>query len=297
MTEKCTAQHCDNRDVEKAPFEAYGDSDAVVAALEADLLDLRGSHGRFTLRKFMKAAALRYICGGNDVLDGYLTFRRELQRYVQEGTRDEAAAAISITAPADTVLDRLEHVVGALPQDGLIRDQRTGRRWSDDGIRLIARDLVHLADNDGRLGNEFLVIEATGDSTNGLDLTLSHIALDGLERAPMSFQILIPVYDGNDVVEAHEYLSTTLDEIPCDEAVIDEHRQRRHHVHLDLADVVPEDVEPGDALYVISLTGFDSPMRTVVFRDNSNLAPAMRLHFTTYRNQTTIDLIRSIESR
>lgn len=85
--------------MEKALSEAYGDNDAVVAALEADLLDLRGSYGRLTFRKFMKAAALRYVCGGNDVLDGYLTFQRELQRYVQEGSRDEAAAAISISAP------------------------------------------------------------------------------------------------------------------------------------------------------------------------------------------------------
>lgn len=56
----------------------------------------------------------------------------------------------SLSAPADTVLDRLQLTAEALSPDEDWRDQRTARRWSDAGMPTIAQDLVYFAQVAGR---------------------------------------------------------------------------------------------------------------------------------------------------
>lgn len=141
MTKKCTSE--------------------LIAAVHADLVALRGAHGRLTVQKFSQYMALRLVCGGGDLLEAYLAFERELRRYATEGNRNEAAA-LSISAPMKTVLDRLEEVVSLLDDTGEGRDQRTARRWSDQGFTTIATEMVHVAEVRGRLGNELLTIELFG---------------------------------------------------------------------------------------------------------------------------------------
>src|SRR5699024_3659348 len=72
---------------------------------------------------------------------------------------------LSMLAPADLLLDRLEYVVEHFEDDlGEVRDQRTGRRWSDRGMPVVATDLVRFATLSGLFGRESLNIELSGDT-------------------------------------------------------------------------------------------------------------------------------------
>src|SRR5690554_5842091 len=84
----------------------FGDKEQLTTAVYEELLALRGAHGTLTVEKFSKYPALHRVCGGGDVLDAYLVFERQLQRYIRQGNRHQAAAALSITANADKVIDR-----------------------------------------------------------------------------------------------------------------------------------------------------------------------------------------------
>ena len=61
----------------------------------------------------------------------------------RRGNRNGAAPAISITAPAETVLDRLEYVVSHFEEYGGSGDQRTGRRWSDQGLKTFTDEMEY----------------------------------------------------------------------------------------------------------------------------------------------------------
>lgn len=267
---------------------------ALTDAVTEELQKLRTTHGALTVQKFAQAEHLRRVCGGGDLLDAFLMFEREMKRYQTQGNRDEAAAAISITAPADYVLDRLEHVVGALPQDGRIRDQRTGRRWSDDGIPVIARDLVHLAEVQGRLGTELLTLELSGTLDDGLRLDIYQLTTKTLEDTAPVVRVWRYTPDG-DITEANSEVGFTLDEIPATEAANEEYRAKHHRVEIDIPDgITSSAAEPGDPVYSISVESRDAPMRTVSFTDESQLTPALSVRFTTYRTIATIELLRGM---
>ena len=187
----------------------FGDTEELIASVHTELVALRGAHGRLTVEKFSQYPALLLVCGGGDLLEAFLMFEREMRRYMAEGNRNEAAAAISITAPADTVLARLEYVVTDLENDGEFRDQRTGRRWSDRGLKTIATEMVHVAEVRGRLGSELLTIEITGNREEGLHLTISQLTNKNLdERAPL---VRFWKHQGDDLVEQPEGLTLDFD--------------------------------------------------------------------------------------
>lgn len=140
--------------------EAAEQRTVLEAQVLSELLALRKAHGRLSIQKFSRFEVLRRVCGGDDLLDGFLLFQRELARYQRAG-RNEAAAALSLCSPADTVLDRLQLTAEALSGEDW-RDQRTARRWSDAGMPVIARDLVYFAQVAGRLGTETLSITLGG---------------------------------------------------------------------------------------------------------------------------------------
>ena len=190
MTEKCTALHLDSTALNQSvrievmstppepvtplphgvfPIGDTTDDAEQRAALEqqvlTELLALRKAYGQLTVQKFSAFATLRQVCGGDDLLDAFLLFQRELARYQHSG-RNEAAAALSLSAPADTVLDRLQLTAEALSPEQDWRDQRTARRWSDAGMPIIARDLVYFAQVAGRLGTETLSIQLGGSGTS-----------------------------------------------------------------------------------------------------------------------------------
>jgi hypothetical protein len=267
------------------------DRDALTRSVHEELVALRGAHGRLTVQKFSQYPALRRVCGGGDLLDAYLSFERELRRYTATGSRNEAAAAISISAPAETVLDRLEYVVGHFEAEGSVRDQRSGRRWSDQGLKTIATDLVHMADIRGHLGVELLTIEIAGTRQAGLHLVISHLTTKTIvERAPL---VRFWKHENDDVVEQSEGLTFDLDRIDAPEATNDTYRLKRYHILAELpADLGMAAIDAGDALYSISIEGRDSPMRTVSFLDQSQLGADLTLRFTTYRTIATVEVIK-----
>lgn len=268
------------------------DTGELADSVEAELLALRGSHGVLTVQKFQTANALRRVCGGNDLLDAFMMFEREMHRYVRHGSREEAAAAISITAKAETVLDRMEHVVGALTQDGRIRDQRTGRRWSDEGIRIIARDLAHLAEVQGRLGTELLTLELSGALECGLRLDIYQLTTkDLVDTAPL---VRVWRYRDDDPEEATNQVEFDLGQISVTPVANEKHKMTHYALKLHLPDdVLTIDVDPDDPVYSISIEGRDAPMRTVTFSDKSLLGPMLSTRFTIYRTIGSIELIRA----
>lgn len=269
----------------------FGDTEELIASVHEELVALRGAHGRLTVEKFSQYPALLLVCGGGDLLEAFLMFEREMRRYVTEGNRNEAAAAISITAPADTVLARLEYVVTDLDKDGDFRDQRTGRRWSDRGLKTIATEMVHVAEVRGRLGSELLTIEITGNRADGLHLTISQLTNKQLdERAPV---VRVWKHQGGDIVEQTEGLTLDFDDYKAPEVSNDTYRLKRYHIIAELPhDLEEADVDMGDAVYSISLEGRDAPMRTVTFVDHSDLGDALGLQFTTYRTLATVEIVK-----
>ena len=247
-----------------------GDTDELIAAVYDELVALRGAHGKLTVQKFSQYPTLCHVCGGGDLLDAFLDFERQLRRFITTGNRDEVAAALSIAAPAETVLDRLEEVASHFEETGQVRDQRTARRWSDRGLRTIAIDLAHTADIRGRLGVELLTIEIAGTREAGLRLVVSHFTTKTIdEKAPL---VRFWKYEGDDVVEQSQGLTVDLDRVEVPEATNDTYRLKRYHLQVELPeDLSTAEVDPGDALYSISLEGRDAPMRTVSFLDQSSL--------------------------
>jgi hypothetical protein len=273
----------------------FGDTEELITSVHQELMALRGAHGRLTVEKFSQYPALLLVCGGGDLLEAFLMFEREMRRYVAEGNRNEAAAAISITAPAETVLDRLEYVVTELEEDGEFRDQRTGRRWSDRGLTTIATEMVHVAEVRGRLGSELLTIEISSTREAGLHLTISQLTNKNLdERAPL---VRLWKHQGDDLVEQPDSLTLDFDHYKAPEVANDTYRLKRYHIIAELPDDLEEaDVDNGDAIYSISLEGRDAPMRTVTFLDQSDLGDELMLRFTTYRTIATVEVVtRSAE--
>lgn len=268
-----------------------GDTDALIAAVHAELVALRGAHGRLTVEKFSQYPTLRLVCGGGDLLEAFLMFERELRRYTAEGNRNEVAAAISIAAPAETVLDRLVYVVSRFEEEGQWRDQRTGRRWSDQGLTTIATEMVHVAEVRGRLGSELLTIEISGTRATGLHLVISQLTNKHLdERAPL---VRFWKHQDDDLLEQSAGLTLDFDRYRAPEVTNDIYRLKRYHILAELpADLSTADVDVGDAVYSISLEGRDAPMRTVTFLDQSQLGADFVLRFTTYRTIATVEVVR-----
>lgn len=259
------------------------DRDTLIIEVHGELVALRGQSGILTVQKFSQYPALRRVCGGGDLLDAYFMFERESKRYAEGAGRDEAAAAISITAPAESVLDRFEHVVAALPQDGKLRDQRTARRWSDAGLRSVARDLVYLAEVRGRLGSEVLSIETRGNEAEGLLITIDQMTSVGIGTTSPSVRAWT-------FPDAEDRVATVdLQTRPSVSVTRDGYTMQRHHLAVELPSriSVPDQAK----LLSVSIQGRDSPMRTVMISDLTTFSTMTNVCFTTYRTIVVVDLI------
>lgn len=276
----------DDDRVDGTLLEEIDDPDALAGAVHRELVDLRGARGRLTIEKFTGYPVLRRVCGGGDLLDGFLTFERELRRYTQTAGRDEVAAALSIQAPAETVLDRLEHAVGALPQDGQLRDQRTARRWSDRGLKTIAADLVRLAEVQGRLGRELLSIEVAGDERAGLLVTIDQMTTPTLPApAPL---VRVWHYDEDDE-PTDATAEVDLREIPDSRASSSEYAMRRYRVLVEVPGHLRNRAS-GSRLVGISIEGRDSPMRTTTLRAALKPGASSEVTFSVYRTIVAVHI-------
>jgi hypothetical protein len=270
----------------------FGDKEQLATVVHDELIALRGTHGKLTVEKFSKYPALQLVCGNGDVLDAFLMFERELQRYIRRGNRNEVAAALSIAAPAESVLDRLEHVVSHFDTDGPSRDQRTARRWSDQGMHTIATELVHLQDVQQRLGSELIEIELSGTREGGVFMVIWQLTTRHREeRAPLVRFWHYPHEDEDDKNTTTTY---DLDQIEFGESSKGPFRLRRYDFQWDIPKSLPlASVKPGDALYRISIEGRDAPLRTVSFQDESDLSEVVAIRFTAYLTDATIELVKS----
>lgn len=272
---------------------AGDDEAAAQAALEGrvlgELLALRKATGVLTVQKFGRFEALRLVCGGGDLLDAYLMFQRELERYRHAG-RNEAAAALSISSPADSVLDRLQLTAEALSPGDEWRDQRTARRWSDAGMPVIARDLVYFARVSGRLGGETLSVTLGGDAEAGLTVVVDQVASTTLPVRPPLVQVWH--YPGG---EEPRQVEVDLDRYGSATVRHPDRTMRRYRLLLDLPAIPPDDGGTADddvPLLTVSVTGRDAPMRTVFFEDRSRLPPGCHARLACYRSIVTVDVVR-----
>ena len=311
VTEKCTALHLDSTAPNQSvrigamstppepatplphgvfPIGDTTDEAEQRAALEqqvlTELLALRKAYGQLTVQKFSTFTTLRQVCGGDDLLDAFLLFQRELARYQHSG-RNEAAAALSLSAPADTVLDRLQLTAEALSPEQDWRDQRTARRWSDAGMPILARDLVYFAQVAGRLGTETLSIQLGGSGTNLMVVIDQMTNSDLPAKAP-----LIQVWHYPSSNSPRE-LTLDLEQITSPQVSRDGLTMRRHRLALDLPDT--KAVEPDDAILAVSIIGQDAPMRTVFYQDHSHLIPGLHTRMTTYRTIVMVEVARDEE--
>lgn len=161
-----SARHvrCQDRGVE------YGSREGDHESLVEELRSLRGRRGPLDVAVFATCPTLVRLCGDGDLLDGYLVFKGELDRW-SHGRRDEAAYALSVLDDSDTVLQRLDAAAGRLPgAEGA--DQRTIRRWGDDAIPGLAAELLVLAESAGRRGRTLIRLEAADGPVGSLTVTV-----------------------------------------------------------------------------------------------------------------------------
>lgn len=255
----------------------------VVEETLAELQALRARHGQLTMPALSTYPRLVQLCGEGDLLEAYMVFRRELARYA-DGNKHEAAAALSISSPADTVLERL--ILTAEHFD--YQDQRTTRRWSDRGLRTIAEDLVAIANVRGRLGRELLTLTLTDGADKQLYLRIEQMDLAQLPSDPPKVTLWIWV-----------------DEDSAEEAVLDlrEHEARasedgtyRNTLHvIALPKLAPllEDERRRRAtgkVLTVAVQGRSAPARTVTWRNEASLPESVRVEVMVHRTMVTMSL-------
>lgn len=271
----------------------YGDTDALTAAVDKDLRALRGAHGRLTVEKFSRYSVLHHVCGGRTVLDAFLVFERHLQRCIRKGDQYVVAAAISLSAEQDTVTARFDEVLKHFDDpDGPVRDQRTARRWSDQGMQTIATDLVHLGDVQLRLGSELIELALSGTREEGISMVLWQLTTrHRQERAPLVRLWRSQPGDGG---EQDQTTTHDLDQIACHEASKGPYRLRRYEFPLDIPTNLPSaTVKAGDPVYRIAIEGRDAPLRAISFQDESDLGEALSIRFTAYLTDATIEVVKT----
>lgn len=251
--------------------------------IEAELFKIRSAKGRLTPQKLAGYETLVQILGAEDLLDAFMAFRRELRRYAETANRNEAAAALSIMVDQETVLDRLQETAARLDPDAL-PDQRSARRWSDAGMPALARDLVYMAEVQGRLGREMLSIGVELNADGNLIVTVQQLLqTDMPARAP---ELSLWAMDAHG--DPHE-LSIDLEQFPASEATRGDYRMRvqRVSIAVDLLDRVT----PEQGL-TLAVTGRDAPMRAISFEPTVTAIPGLRMAFSAYRTRAAVELTR-----
>lgn len=259
-------------------------SDADLAGeVLAELRAIRSARGKLTPQKLARYPMLMHVLGADDLLDAFFAFRRELRRYAREANRDEAAAAQSIYADAETVIQRLDYTAIRLSDDEL-RDQRTARRWSDAGMPALAEDLVYLARVRGRLGREMLSIELDAGPGHGLLLTIDQIVQVDLDVRAPEVTLWTLDTDGDP-----RQISIDLELYPATETNDGENRLIRQRVLLD--GELMDRITPEHGL-VLAVTGRDAPMRTISFEDRWSPPREVVVRLSAHRTRAAVELAR-----
>lgn len=190
-----------------------------------ELKAIRGAKGTLKVGKFAQYPALATVCGEDDLLDGFLMFRRELQRWAT-GSREEAAYAWAVLADAETVLDRFQIAADKIPQ-AAGADQRTIRTWSDKAIPEIAAELDVIATSQGRLGRDLISIEITDSDDDGLMIVIDQMTKTELPSLPVEVSLWRENPDG----DTYE-LDIDLGQHDYTEVTREEYMMRRHRLQI-----------------------------------------------------------------
>lgn len=249
-------------------------------ALHRELLAIRKMSGRLTPQKFARFPTLVHVCGGDDLRDGYAMFLRELSA-VQRRGRNLAAAALSITSEAESVLDRLQQTADTLSEPDEWRDQRTARRWADAGMPVLASHLAEQAVTQGRLGRELLNI-AVEHSASGVTFTIDHITHTELPTPKVFAQLWIEA-NGERLPFDEGLANTTWGRSQSDTYVMN---RATIEVGIDAVEVATKN---GGAL-VLTAAGADAPARHTVVSYHSTGGGDPQLTMSTYRTVTMVEI-------
>lgn len=255
-----------------------------------ELLDMRGTKGRLTPQKLARYPALLNITGGDDLLDAFMSFRRELRRYVETANRNEAAAALSISAPDEQIGHRLEYCANRLSADPRNPSEpRTARGWSDEGMPAIAEDLVYLAEVRGRLGAEMLSIAVHGENNGSISVAVEQVLQGDVQALPPTLSVWLMDADGDP-----EELHVGLGDLPMTVATSQTHRMNRQQFLL-CSDLLERTTERHGLS--LAVTGRDAPMRTASFSAPTGRVPeTLAIAYSAYRTRVVVEFTRTAGS-
>ncbi len=248
-----------------------------------ELLALRSEHGKFTTAKLSQYPTLVRLCGEDDLIEAFLALKRELQRY-KHGNKHQAAAALSIISPADTVLERFTLTAEHFDY----QDQRTIRRWSDKGLKGIAEDLVAIANVRGRLGRELLTLTLTGNPKDGFQLVIDQMDFTQLASTPPGVTMWLWVDEDN-----AEEANIELTEETSRSANNQTYRNTRWQIELpDVSKLLADQNRrtKTDKILTIAIQGRNAPSRTVVWSDHSTLPKEIISEVTIHRTMVMVEM-------
>lgn len=280
------ASFCDDRVMDPVPYAPSEPAvppvdPEVVKEVHAELVLLRKARGQFSMAKFSQFPHLVRVCGEGDLVEAFVMFRREIERYSQ-GDKYEAAAALSISAPAETVLERFTLAAEAFDY----QDQRTIRRWSDDGLKRIAEDLVAIANVRGRLGKELLTLTLEGDMDTGLELVIDQMDFTQLpSQAPQ-----VTMWLWQDEENATEAL-LDLENAPHYSAANEIYRNTRLRISLPMEQL---QIKRAGRLLTVAVQGRAAPSRTVVWTQTAQLPSELHIEVTTHRTMVMMEVSKKV---
>ncbi len=261
---------------------------AVVETIHAELQALRARHGRLTMPVLSAYPQLVQICGEGDLLEAHMAFQREMARYIN-GSKYEAAAALSIMSEADTVLDRLTLAAERFDY----QDQRTMRRWSDRGLRTIAGDLVAIAAARGRLGRELLTLTLSSGTRSQLLLRIEQMDFAQLHGDPPKVTVWTWLDDDNAeeaILDLRDYASRS-----ASDGI---YRDTVHFLALpELGRLLADsDRRRRTAkILTVAIQGRSAPARTVTWRDEARLPDGIVAEVMTHRTMVLLTLEKKPE--
>ncbi|GAA1760227.1 hypothetical protein [Nostocoides vanveenii] len=266
--------------VASSSTEATGDPELRGRVL-GELLALRRAKGLLTPQKLAKYPALVDVMGAGDLLDAFFALRRELRRYVERANRNEAAAALSILAREERVLDRLQVVADKL-SEGEARDQRTARRWSNLGMPALADDLTYLAEIQGWLGRELLGIRLDYSPEAGLMVAIEQMVLATLPSCRPELSLWVMDSEGDP-----QQLKVDLNAHPATEAVQGEYRMTTQWMCLTPDLLANVTVRHG---LTLAVTGRDAPMRVLSFAGPMPEVPGCKIAVSVHRARVAVEI-------
>ena len=249
----------------------------------ADLLQLRKGLGKLTVHKLVGREALIQLCGDGDIMDAYIGLKRDLERCTRSN-KHEAAAAWSILADHETVMDRLVATAELLAVDGKdAKDQRSARTWSDRGMPGLARDLIEFAEMRGNLGQDLVGVGILGSEVDGLSIRIVQVtSLQLRRRAPL---VSVTRLREADLNSSESFDLEAIE--PESHEVDDTHDTRLHTVRLAIE---PDRYLIRGPLVSIEVSTRHTRTPTYFFEDHTTFGRSVQLTLSTSRTLASVSV-------